>query len=235
MIRRLGFCLSTVVPVLVFVLVPFQTVSAQEEVQPSLTPFVEKLVRPYTQYDEYRWASDSLAARGAEAVAPLIEHLHSPSDIVQLRVLGTLSRIGPQSEPALPEFLILLRDKNPAIRTAAAQCIGALGDAGQPALPDLFLALEDRDEITVASAARAIDALQPDFVRSQLWDLLARMGQMPENVRLMPLRHWYQSAWRNVKDPAVGTDLRHWTLVVRFAGYDGVRVTDVLGLATGPG
>jgi hypothetical protein len=135
----------------------------------------------------------------------------------------------------LPEFRILLRDKNPAIRASAVRCIGALGEAGKPALPDLFLALEDPDEITVSAAARSIDALQPDFVSTRLWDLLARMGQMPEKVRLMPLRNWYRSAWRNVKDPAVGTDLRHWTLVVRFAGYDGVRVTDVLGLGRGGG
>lgn len=233
---RVGFCVSVALAGLVFLMGSGRKAMAQEEDgRPSADHLVERLIYPYVPYDEYHLVSDSLAAKGAEAVEPLMEHLHASSDVVQLRVLGTLSRIGPESEPALPEFRILLRDKNPSIRTAAAKCIAALGNAGQPALPDLFLALEDRDEITMASAARAIDALQPDFVSTRLSGLLARMGQPPENVRLLPLRTWYRLAWRNVKDSDVGTDLRHWSLVVRFAGYDGVRVTDVLGLASGPG
>jgi HEAT repeat protein len=203
---------------------------AQEEVAAPVEPLVETLIYPNVQYYDYALVSDELAARGAEAVGPLAEYLHSSNQLVQLRVLGTLSRIGPDSAPALNDLLVLLRDRDPVLRAAAAECIGALGEAGQVALPDLMLALDDCDEITVGEAARAIGALQPQFISMRLSDLLGRLGTLPDEVRLLPLRTWYRIACRKVEDPALLQDLRKWTLVVHFTGRDRMRIADALNL-----
>jgi HEAT repeat protein len=229
--HRLALCFLIVLPGVGCLLGPGQFAAAQEEEAPeapSLDLLVEEFVHPYIRYDDYLRVSNDLASQGAGAVPPLLERLPSSNRPVQLRILGTLSRIGPDSEPALPELRRLLRDKDPSIRAASAKCLSALGAAGQPALPDLFQALRDSDQITVAWAARAIDAMEPDFVTTRLQDLLRRMGTTPENVRLLPLRTWYRIARRNVNDPAMARDLWQWTLVVHYTSRDGVRVADLL-------
>ncbi len=203
---------------------------AQEEVPVPVEDLVETLVYPYLRHYEYYAVSDEVASRGLDAVGPLVERVHSTSQLTQLRVLGTLSRIGPDSEPALNGLLILLRDRDPMLRAAAAEGIGALGEAGQTALPDLFLALEDADKNTVAEAARAIGAIDPEFVALRLSNLLQRMGTEPFDVRLLSLRQWYRIACRNADDPTTLRDLRKWTLVVHFSNLNRISIADVLGL-----
>lgn len=207
--------------------------AAQEEevaARAPVKPLVEAILHPALQYYDYYAVSDELAALGAEAVEPLLEHIHADNQIVQLRVLGTLSRIGPDSAPALNDLLILLRDRDPVIRTAAAKCIGNLGDAGQDALPDLMLALDDPDEIAVGTAGRAIATLDPEFVGTRLQDLLDRLGTPAYDVRLLPLRTWYRIACRRVDDSDLRRDLRQWFLVVHFTSRDRERIGDLLGV-----
>jgi hypothetical protein len=191
---------------------------------------VGELIYPRISYEEYTRVSDELAAQAADAVAPLTKRLDSADIIGQLRILGTLSRIGPESEPAVPQLLLLLRDIDPSIRAASARCLGALGEAGQAFLPDLFASLDDPDEVTVAWAARAVDALEPDYVKTRLDDLLRRAGTSPEDVRLLPLRTWYRIARRNASDPALAEDLRQWTRVVHFTSRDRMPVAAALDL-----
>jgi hypothetical protein len=181
-------------------------------------------------FDEYMSASRELVARGDEAVPLLVEQLPTSGDLAKLRILRTLSRIGPASAPALPEVRRLLQEGSRSVRAASAGCVRALGAAGREAVPDLFRALDDPDEITVGTAARAIAALEPDLVAARLRDLLDRLGTWPANVAKLRLRTWYCIASRSVNDTALARDLRHWRLIVRFTSRGEERVADVLGL-----
>jgi hypothetical protein len=206
---------------------------------------VKRLIDPYIPYNDTSAVSEvdddrgkgyvsvwgDLVSLGAEAVPPLLLRLPASGNLVQLRILGTLSRMGEEIAPVLPELRRLLHDGNPVIRAAAAKCFRALGPAGREALPDLFPLLDDSDEIAAAWAARAIDAVEPDFVKMRLQELLVRLGTPVENVQRMRLRPWYRHAAGRARDPAVARDLRHWTLIVHFTGRDGLRVDRALGLS----
>jgi HEAT repeat protein len=180
-------------------------------------------------FEEYTSASRDLVARGAEAVPLLVKQLPSCGDLARLRILGTLSRVGAASAPALPEVRRLLQADSPFVRAGAADCLRAMGPAGREALPDLSRSLDDSDEITVGMAAVAIDAVDPGFVGTRLKDLLGRLGTSPAAVDRLQLCTWYRIARRRVSDPALVRDLRHWLLVVRLTSREELRVGDVLG------
>lgn len=201
--------------------------------QPPSTP-LDDVLRVLTSddagLDDYLRASRELTASGAEAVPLLVEKLPASSDSARLRILGTLSRIGEPAAPALPEVRRLLQQGSPSVRAASAACLRALGPAGRAALPDLFKALGDSDTITLGTAARAIGALDPDFVRVRLQDLLDRLGTSPLGVDKLPLDIWHGITRRSIDDPDLARDLRHWMLVVRYTGRRKQRIGGALGL-----
>lgn len=203
--------------------------------QPQAAVPVADLVLVLTSRDafgeEVASVSSALAARAAEAVPALVQHLPTAGELAQLRILAALSRIGPASAPALLEVRRLLAEGTPFVRAAAADCLRAMGDAGRDALPDLFKALGDPDPITVGTAARAIDALDQAFVARRLTDLLDRLGSTPGGVDRLTLGTWYCIACRQADDADLARDLRHWMLVVRFTGREDVLVGDVVEAA----
>ncbi len=206
-----------------------QVDSVQQQAAVPVDSLLQMLTSGDAGFEGYTSASRDLVARGAEAVPLLGKQLPAASDLARLRILGTLSRIGAASAPALPEVCQLLQTGAPTVRAASADCIRALGPAGRDALPDLFKALGDSDEITVGIAARAINALDPDFVGTRLKDLLDRLGTSPVRVDRLRLSTWYGIACRSVDDTAFARDLRHWMLVVHYTGRKEVRVGDALG------
>jgi len=206
-----------------------QVDAGQQQVAVPVDSLLQMLTNDDAGFEGYSSASRDLAAREAEAVPVLVKQLPNCGDLAKLRILGTLSRIGPTSVPALPEVRRLLQEGAPTVRAASADCLRALGPAGREALPDLFKALGDSDEITVGTASRAIDALDPDFVGTRLADLLDRLGTSPANVDRLQLGTWYCIASRQADDADLARDLRHWMLVVRFTGREEVLAGDILG------
>jgi hypothetical protein len=158
----------------------------------------------------------------------LVKQLPTSSDLAKLRILGTLSRIGPAGAPALPEVRRLLREGSPPVRAASADLVRALGVAGREALPDLFRSLDDLDEITVGTAARAIDALDPDFFSKRLADLLDRFGTSPISVDRLRLSAWHCIASRSAADADLARDLLHWMLVIGYTGRGELLIGEVL-------
>ena len=202
---------------------------AQQQAPGPLDSLLQVLTSPDTRFEECSSVSRDLAARGAEAVPLLVKQLPTSGDLAKLRILGTLSRIGPAGAPALAEVRRLLQEGSPSVRAASADCLRGLGPAGREALPDLFKSLEDPDQITVGTAARAIDALDQGFVSARLADLLDRLGTSPVSVDRLQLGTWYCIASRSANDTALARDLRHWRLVVCHTGRDELRVGDALG------
>ncbi len=227
--HRLVICLFAVLSAAGVTSVLGQVDAVQQQDAVPVDSLLQMLTSDGAGFEGYTSASRDLAARGAEAVPSLVKQLPAASDLAKLRILGTLSRIGAASTPALPEVRRLLQEGAPAVRAASADCIRALGPAGRDALPDLFKALGDSDEITVGTAARAIDALDPDFVGTRLADLLDRLGTSPVRVDRLRLRTWHCIASHSVNDTAFVRDLRHWMLVVRFTDRDELRVGDMVG------
>jgi len=206
-----------------------QVDAVQQQAAVPVDSLLQMLTGDDAGLEGYSSASRDLAASGAAAVPVLVKQLPNCGDLAKLRILGTLSRIGPTSVPALPEVRRLLQEGAPAIRAASADCLRALGLAGREALPDLFKALGDSDEITVGTAARAIDALDPDFVGTRLANFLDRLGTSPANVDRLQLGTWYCIASRSANDTVLARDLRHWMLVVRFTGREEVLIGDIVG------
>lgn len=225
---RIVRCLSAVLSAAGLVTLLGQAGLAQRPAAVPVDCLLQVLTSDNAGFDDYGSASRELAARGAEAVPLLVKQLPSSGDLAKLRILGTLSRIGPASAPALPEVRRLLQAGSPPARAASVDCLRALGPAGREALPDLFKALGDPDEITVGTAARAIDALDPVFVSTRLKELLDRLGTSPARVDQLRLRAWHCLASRSVNAPDLARDLRHWMLVVRFTSREELRVADVL-------
>jgi HEAT repeats len=203
-------------------------VPQQQAVDP-LDSLLQTLMNPHLQYDEYCRVSRDVVSRGAEVVPLLVERLRIAPELMQLRILGTLSRMGSNCLSALPELRRLLQDGVPTVRAAAAQCLQTLGTAGRAALSDLDRSLDDPDEVTVGWAAQAVAVMDPDFVVARFENLLERLGTSAGNVDRLTLRTWYGLVHRKIKDEALARDLRHWILVVHFTGRDGFRVADFLG------
>ena len=229
MIHRLVLCLTVALAAvgLATGLTP-AAVAQQQAAVP-----VDELIRVLTSRDafskECASASRDLAARAAESVPVLVPQLPAAGELGRLRILATLSRMGPAAAPALPEVRRLLLEGSRFVRAASADCLRAMGEAGREALPDLFRALGDPDPITVGTAARAIDTLDPTFVATRLTDLLDRLGSSPASVDRVTLGTWYCIASRNADDTELARDLRHWMLVVCYTGRQEVLVGDALG------
>lgn len=200
----------------------------QQTVDP-LDSLLRTLLSPYLPYDEYCRVSREVVSRGAEVVPLLVDRLRVAPELEQLRLLGTLCRMGPNGASALPELRRLLQGGVPTVRAAAAQCLQALGTAGRAAVADLDRALDDPDEITVGCAAQAVAAVDPGFVVARFENLLERLGTSADNVDRLTLRTWHALVCRKVNDDALARDLRHWFLVVHFTGQDGLRVAEFLG------
>ncbi len=227
--HRLVICLFAVLSAAGVTSVLGEVDAVQQQAAVPVDSLLQMLTSGDAGFEGYTSASRDLVARGAEAVPLLVKQLPAASGLAKLRILGTLSRIGAASAPALTEVRRLLQEGAPTVRAASADCLRAMGATGREALPDLFRALGDPDEITVGTAARAIDALDSEFVSTRLKDLLDRLGTSTASVDRLRLETWYCIASRSVTDPALARDLCQWLLVVHYTGREEVRVGDALG------
>lgn len=231
MFHQLVLCLSSALAAAGLVTGLTSAAVAQQQAAVPVADLIQVLTSRDAFGEEVASVSSALAARAAEAVPALVQHLPTVGELAQLRILAALTRIGPASSPALLEVRRLLAEGTPFVRAAAAECLRAMGDAARDALPDLFKALADPDPVTVGTAARAIDALDPAFVATRLTDLLDRLGLAPGGADQLTLGTWYGIASRRADDADLARDLRHWLLVVRFTGREGVLVADAVEAA----
>jgi len=104
------------------------------------------------------WAKIALAAIDGDVkkAAPIIRNGLTQRS-VQARAAATegLLVIGPTTAD-LPALIKLLKDANPATKTAAAQAVGQLGPVAKDAVPPLTRLLDDRDYETRIAAAEAL-------------------------------------------------------------------------------
>lgn len=104
------------------------------------------------------WAKIALAAIDGDVkkAAPIIrEGLTQRSVQTRAAAAEGLLVIGPTNAD-LPALIKLLKDANPATKTAAAQAVGQLGPVAKDAVPQLTRLLDDRDYETRIAAAEAL-------------------------------------------------------------------------------
>jgi HEAT repeat protein len=119
-------------------------------------------------------AARSLAAIGADGVAPLVELFADPSPSLRVRAVQALGLVGGAAEPAVPALIRTLNDPNLDVRIGAADALGGIARQPDLAIPALIAALTDPEEGVVYYAAvslgeyreratNAIPALLLDF------------------------------------------------------------------------
>ena len=119
-------------------------------------------------------AAWSLAAIGAESVAPLMELLDDPNARLKSRAAEALGMMGGDAEPAVPALIKMLHYPDMDVRMRAADALGWIGRQPEIAVPALTQALTDPEEgvdyyaaLSLGSfgerAASAIPALLADF------------------------------------------------------------------------
>jgi HEAT repeat protein len=108
-----------------------------------------------------RGAASSLTEwgpRAAAAVPTLAERLRDGREdrVVQHCCLRSLRAIGPDSNPALPVLLEILRAGESRSRELAAEAVGAIGAGAKSAAPALVAAIRDDDPGVRVAVARAL-------------------------------------------------------------------------------
>lgn len=105
-----------------------------------------------------RTAAAELRAIGSRAVPSLKPLLDGRDDALRLRVVALLGDIGPAAADATTSLIDVLRDRDPALREAAAR---ALGKVGAPeAAPALLAALNDTEHAVRVAATEALKRVQ---------------------------------------------------------------------------
>lgn len=133
----------------------------------------------------------------AEQIAALRAKYAAPSDAdrppalpltmfrqweLQQVAADSLARIG---EPAIPELVRLLADRDPKTRARAAWALGRMGVKGKPAVPALMAALEDEERLVRESAARALGQIGPEAAEA-IPDLVRMMTVPPDTESTTP-------------------------------------------------
>jgi HEAT repeat protein len=72
------------------------------------------------------------------------------------------SELGPKIQPAVPELIRHLKDKDPEVRSQCAWALGVIGVHAKSSLPALNAALKDSDDRVRKAAQNAIDAIRND-------------------------------------------------------------------------
>jgi HEAT repeat protein len=132
-----------------------------------------------------RLAADDKAAKAPPpkqpTVAELVKQLDDADAKVRRRAAQDLGRRNDAAAVA-PLVATLKKDKEPAVRTAAAEGLGSLKKLAKAAIPDLLAALKDKDALVRETAAESLADinLEPAKVVPALVELL---GDSDMNVR----------------------------------------------------
>jgi len=109
-------------------------------------------------------AADALGHMGPaaeEAVPDLVQLLTVENENVRLHASKALADIG---EVAVPSLISALKQPEPAMRTSAADVLGAIGPAAKDAIPSLATLLGDQEQEVSRHAASALGLIGPAAV-----------------------------------------------------------------------
>jgi HEAT repeat protein len=105
-------------------------------------------------------AMDAFAALGSRVVPRATELLKDPKR--RDRAMKVLAKIGPDSAPAVPALVALLKDQDPKVRTEALFTLAAIGPKAVTALEPATAALADTDRDVMLTAEYFLAKLGPD-------------------------------------------------------------------------
>lgn len=105
-------------------------------------------------------ASNSLAALGTPALAPMRKRLSAPQAITREWAAETLGKMRAKAAPAIPALRKALSDRDGDVRTAAAKALGKIGSPARSSIPALRKLLKDPVARVRQAAQSAIVLLQ---------------------------------------------------------------------------
>jgi HEAT repeat protein len=139
----------------------FETAYALGEMGPEARQMVNALIA-VLNYDksprvkaQAAWSLVHIDPKGEECVPALTAALkEEAADIVVLaKVSEALGKLGPPSEPAVPELMMLLKHLNRGVRLQAARTLGNIGAGAEEALSDLRTVADGDADATVREVA----------------------------------------------------------------------------------
>jgi HEAT repeat protein len=164
--------------------------------RPAVTALMAQLDQPDRERRIRAIRTLGYLQRGGNAATPrLIGLLGRPE--LRLEVIHTLRRIRPPARAALPMLTLLLKNRDPEIRTAAAWAIGSIGRAvlqrsgGRTMLPPatvgcLAAVLRDPDERARRAAVSALGVIGP-CASAAIPDLIDFLQRSPLKLRIAAL------------------------------------------------
>jgi HEAT repeat protein len=140
--------------------VAIMAAKALEDLRPGtdlLRPLIDKLIAGKPEAAER--IMSAVAPLGASAVPQAIAALKDPQR--RVRAMQVLARIGPESAPAVPGLVELLKSGEPATTTEALYTLGAIGPSAQGAVGAIVEQLRQRDPRVVQAAIIALGKIGP--------------------------------------------------------------------------
>lgn len=105
-------------------------------------------------------AMEAFASLGSRVVPRAIPLLKDPKR--RERAMKVLGKIGPESAPAVPALVDLLKDQDPKVRTEALFTLAAIGPKASPAIAPATAALADADRDVMLTAGYYLDKMGPE-------------------------------------------------------------------------
>ena len=133
---------------------------ALEDLKPGsdiLRPLVDKLIA--TKPEVADRVMSAVSSLGASAVPHAITALKDPQR--RVRGLQVLARIGPESAPAVPALVELLKSGDPPTKTEVLYTLGTIGPGAQNAVSAICDQLSDNDPRVTEAAAIALGKIGP--------------------------------------------------------------------------
>jgi HEAT repeat protein len=117
------------------------------------------------------------------SIDELVAGLKDPNPAKRRLAATGLSRHGPRAVVAVPALVAVLKgDKEPAVRSQAAEALGGIGSSARRAVPDLLNALKDDDALVRETAAEALADIKVDGPKV-VPALVALLADADMNVR----------------------------------------------------
>ena len=123
----------------------------------------------------------AVAALGPCGVPELEKRLHSTNIATRNRALGTLVRVGPAAEPAIPPLLALLDDTNKLVRPTAVLALVVINRQPERLVPLFRGLLSDSNSLIRAHAADGLRRFGKS-AEAAVPDLLALANEADANV-----------------------------------------------------
>jgi HEAT repeat protein len=145
------------------------------------------------------------AAGKAEEAKKHIETIKTSKDVKKkteaFEELGKLGQIMKTlAEPAVPDMLKSLEDKDPAIRKAAAECLGKCDPDPKEALPALLkLVKDDKDESVKIGAIRGLASMTDKAAEKDVMTTLREIVKENKGDQKSKIGREAQNALRSIQ------------------------------------